>query len=153
MKSYRKTTNQYSDRVKAQKTHVRRGSFVLIPMLCLILALAVVGQILQQSQVEAKQLKQQQYLLQASSLGDAAVQRAVRRMIQNTDYDGETWKVEIESMGKVNPGEVVIKVEKNRQMEDSHIITTEASYPADDIYRVRVIREWPFTVKSQNSEK
>ncbi|MFI4848351.1 MAG: hypothetical protein ACIAZJ_04595 [Gimesia chilikensis] len=152
MKSYRKTTNQYSNRVKAQKTHVRRGSFVLIPMLCLILALAVVGQILQQSQVEAKQLKQQQYLLQASSLGDAAAQRAVRRMIQDTDYDGETWKVEIESMGKVNPGEVVIEVEKNRQMEDSHIITTKASYPADDIYRVRVIREWPITVKSQNSE-
>ncbi|KAA0140977.1 hypothetical protein FYZ48_06800 [Gimesia chilikensis] len=131
---------------------MRRGSFVLIPMLCLILALAVVGQILQQSQVEAKQLKQQQYLLQASSLGDAAAQRAVRRMIQDTDYDGETWKVEVESMGKVNPGEVVIEVEKNRQMEDSYIITTKASYPADDIYRVRVIREWPITVKSQNSE-
>ena len=152
MKSYRTTTNRCFNGGRAQKTQVRRGSFVLIPMLCLILALAVTGQILKQSHVEARQLKQQQYLLQASSLGDAAVQRAARRLIQNSDYDGETWKVKIGGMGKDNSGEVVIKVKKNRQTEDSYIIKTEASYPANDIYRVRIIREWPFNIKSHDPE-
>ncbi|QDT30460.1 hypothetical protein Enr10x_58260 [Gimesia panareensis] len=137
--------------MRAQPQHHRRGSFVLIPMLCLILALAVIGEILKQTTIETGQLKQQHFQLQSSWLADAAAQRAVTKLAQNPDYEGEIWKTQPEEMGQDYPGEVVIKVQKNRQMESSVIIRTEASYPVKDSGRVRIVREWPCKIKGQKS--
>lgn len=151
MKHYQDYPNLDFKEARKQPRRQRRGSFVLIPMLCLVLALAVIGEILKQSTIETRQLKKQQYQIQAIWLADAAAQRAVSRMNQDPEYTGEVWQLKPEESGLPYPGEVVIKVKKNRQMLPSVEIRTEASYPLEESKRVRIIREWPFVVNRQDS--
>ncbi len=151
MKQYQDDPNLDFRGIRKQPSRQRRGSFVLIPMLCLVLALAVIGEILKQSTIETRQLKKQHFQLQATWLADAAAQRAVARLNQDLEYTGEVWQLKPEESGLPYPGEVVIKVEKNRQMLSSVEIRTEASYPLDESKRVRIIREWPFVINRQDS--
>ncbi|HBL47633.1 hypothetical protein [Gimesia sp.] len=122
----------------------RKGAVIIIPLVCLILALAVVGELLKQTSLEINQLKKSQFHLQATWLGEAAVQRTVRRLKENMDYSGEVWQISSEEMGGVYPGEVIIEIERNSEQNQSTILVrTKASYPADESKRVRVIHEWP----------
>lgn len=151
MKQYPTVPDINSMRLRRPPGRQRRGSFVLIPMLCLVLALAVIGEIMQQATIETRQLRKQHYQLQATWLANAAAQRAVFMLNQDPDYAGEVWQLEPEETGLDYPGEVVIKVEKSKQMQTSIEIRTEASYPLKESVRVRIIRDWPYTINRQDS--
>ncbi len=122
----------------------RRGTIVLIPMVCLILSLAIIGELLKQSSVELKQLKKEQQYLQAIWLADAAAQRAVENLSSQENYAGETWVLPPEEIGGRFPGEVIIEIMRDKQNDKSITIRTQASYPAKVAERVRIVREWPF---------
>lgn len=121
----------------------RRGAIVLIPMLCLILALAVIGGLLKQTSIELKQLKKEQYLVQANWLANAAAQRAVIELENQKNYTGETWNLSPEQITGTLPGSVKIEIQPSEIKDQSVIIRTIASYPSDSVDQVRVIREWP----------
>tara|TARA_R110002095_G_scaffold191683_2_gene169323 strand:- start:2613 stop:3074 length:462 start_codon:yes stop_codon:yes gene_type:complete len=129
----------------------RRGTIVLIPMVCLILSLAVIGELLKQSSIEIKQLKKEQQYLQASWLADAAAQRAVGKLSHQENYAGETWVLPPEEIGGRFPGEVIIEIMRDKQNDKSITIRTQASYPAKVTERVRIVREWPFKLSQTSS--
>lgn len=130
----------------------RRGTIVLIPMLCLVLSLAVIGGLLKQTSIELKQLKKEQYLTQANWLADAAAQRAVRKLREEQNYTGETWTLLPEEIGGKFPGSIVIEINRSPQNNQSITIRTLASYPSKGLERVRVIREWPSKLSSTISK-
>ncbi len=137
---------------KRQNSKTKRsGSVVLIPMVCLILALAIVGDLLQQTSIELKQLKKGQHHLQANWLADAAAQRAAEKLSHQQNYTGETWKVHPAEIGGTFPGEVIIEIVRTNSNSKSLTIRTLASYPANVVERVRVIREWPFELQDSSS--
>lgn len=130
----------------------RSGTIVLIPMICLVLALAVIGELLQQTSIELKQLKKGQYHLQANWLADAAAQRAAEKLSHQQKYAGETWKVQPAEIGGAFPGEVIIEIVHTNPNSKSLTIRTLASYPANVVERVRVIHEWPFELKNTSTK-
>lgn len=124
--------------------HNRKGAVVIIPLVCLILALAIIGELLKQTSIELKQIKKSQHHLQATWLADAAAQRTVRKLKENSTYTGETWLISAQETGSHFPGEVVIEIDRaTKQNQSTILIRTKASYPAKASERVRVIREWP----------
>lgn len=129
----------------------RRGTIILIPMICLVLSLAIIGELLQQTSIELKQLKKGQYHLQSNWLADAAAQRAVEKLIHQQNYAGETWKLPAEEIGGKFPGEVIIEIKRTTSNSQSLTIRTLASYPANAVERVRVIREWPIEILNNTS--
>lgn len=135
-----------SEKQQGNKTN-RAGSVVLIPMICLVLSLTIIGELLKQSSIEIKQLKKVQYRLQSSWLADAAAQRAITKLNNQTDYDGEMWSLSPEDIGGEFPGEVLIEIDRSIQKNNSMTIRTTASYPAKSTERVRIIREWPFQLR------
>lgn len=127
-----------------RRIHFRKGAVVIIPLVCLILTLAIIGELLKQTSIELNQLKKSQHNLQATWLSEAAVQRTVKRLKEDLTYSGETWLISPQEIGGIYPGEVVIEIDRDSKQDQSTIlIRTKASYPANAIERVRVIREWP----------
>ncbi|MEQ8636806.1 hypothetical protein [Gimesia maris] len=127
-----------------RRNHFRKGAVVIIPLVCLILTLAIIGELLKQTSIELNQLKKSQHNLQAIWLSEAAVQRTVNRLKEDLTYSGETWQISSQEIGGPYPGEVVIEIDRALIQDQSIIlIRTKASYPAKAIERVRVIREWP----------
>lgn len=144
-----KSRSNISEKQQGVKTN-RSGSVVLIPMICLVLSLAIIGELLKQSSIELKQLKKEQYRLQSIWLADAAAQRAITKLSNQTNYDGEIWKLLPEDIGGEFPGEVLIEIDRGIQKNNSITIRTTASYPTKVTERVRIIREWPFDTSSKN---
>lgn len=129
---------------KYQKTLChRRGTVVLVPMLCLILSLTIIGVLLKQTSIEHKQLKKEQYRLQSIWLTDAAAQRAAVKLGSQPDYHGELWRLLPEEIGGEFPGEVSIEIDRNEKNKNLITIRTIASYPIKMTERVRIIKEWP----------
>ncbi len=144
-----KSRSSISEKGQHYRTN-RGGSIVLIPMICLVLSLTIIGELLKQSSIELKQLKKEQYRIQSIWLADAAAQRAITKLRNQPDYDGEVWSLLPEEIGGNFPGEVLIEIERNVQNDKSFTIRTTASYPAKVTERVRIIREWPFDTSSNN---
>lgn len=126
------------------KFPLRKGAVVIIPLVCLILTLAIIGELLKQTSIELNQLKKSQQHLQATWLAEAAAQRTIRKLNENMTYSGETWLISPQEIGGTFSGEVVIELDRDSEQDHSTIlIRTKASYPAKAVERVRVIREWP----------
>lgn len=140
-----------SSRKQQNQRYARSGSAVLIPMVCLVLSLTIIGELLKQSSIEHKQLIKEQYRLQSIWLADAAAQRAAVKLSHQPDYKGETWTLSPEEIGGKYPGEVFIKIDRNQKNNKLITIRTEASYPAKETARVRTIREWPFVIRDNIS--
>ncbi|WP_417386908.1 hypothetical protein [Gimesia sp.] len=141
------------DRDHQSGFHDRKGAVVVIPLVCLILALAIIGELLKQTKIELNQLKKSQHHLQATWLADAAVQRTIRKLRDNVSYSGETWLISPQEIGSTFPGEVIIEIDReSKQNQNIILIHTKASYPAQASERVRVIREWPVQLSNTDIE-
>ncbi len=146
LKSRSKINREY------QKTLCHRhGTVVLVPMLCLVLSLTIIGVLLKQTSIEHKQLKKEQYRLQSVWLTDAAAQRATVKLDSQPDYHGEIWRLLPEEIGGNFPGEVSIEIDRNEKNKKLITIRTIADYPIKMAERVRIIREWPIELASTKS--
>ena len=146
-----KMQNRYSIKERRNLGTKRIGTIVLLPMICLALSLAIIGELLQQTSIELKQLKKGQYHLQANWLADAGAQRAVEKLTSQQKYSGETWRLQPEEIGGKFPGEVIIQIIRSNKNNKFITIRTQASYPANAIQRVRVNRDWTFDRKDSPS--
>lgn len=153
MKQIRSKPSSISSKPQQKHGVYRRGTIILIPLVCLVLSLAVIGELLKQSSLELKQLKKEQYHLQAIWLADAAAQRAIDKLSTQQDYQGETWALLPEEIGGAFPGEVIINVDRRNRNDEFITIRAQASYPATAAERVRIIREWSFEISNTSSKK
>ena len=115
----------------------RRGAFLVIVMICLLLSSLLVGALLKLALLQARQLSQEQLRLQADWLAESGLERAALKLAGDADYPGETWNLEPRDLGGAEAALVTIRVEKEETQTRVRAVTIEAVYPADGPLQVR----------------
>lgn len=106
---------------------------VLIALAVVLMMGAVVTQALVVQRQEARGIERQQ---QAFWLAESGVLRGLRRVADDPEYAGETWRVPAESLGTDKGAVVSISVEPVDKPEPGKTLTVEARYPDDPVHRV-----------------
>ncbi|MSR57202.1 MAG: hypothetical protein EXS05_05980 [Planctomycetaceae bacterium] len=124
----------------------RRGAFLIVALICLVLATVLVGAMLTLAQTQRRQLSQQQLLLQTEWLMESAFERAASRLRDNSDYPGETWSISAAELGSTDSddgaaGEAIIRVETSLHQPQHRIVSVEAVYPRESTPQVRRTRQ------------
>ena len=124
-----------------KRAHRRSGIMVAMTLVCLIVV-ALLGAVLVRALlVQHQQSLRHQHQLQAQWLAESAVHRAVAQLDLPSEYAGETWKVDPQSVGGRWSGAAVIRVETVEADERIRRIEIEARYPEDPERRVIHRRE------------
>lgn len=74
--------------------------------------------------------------IQADWLAAAGIDRALAKLKQSPDYNGETWRVPADELSDTAAAEVVIQIEDSN-LFNQRKITAQANYPLDTPHRAR----------------
>ena len=88
--------------------------------------------------------------IQASWLADAAVRRGAALRTLDPEFDGETWEISAEKIGRPSAASVTIHVEPIEESLGDVRITARASYPQNRP-RITVSRSAVFTLPPSES--
>lgn len=119
----------------------RRGGFLIVAMICLLLSTVLVGTVLTLVQAQRRQMTQEQICLQTDWLAESGLERAVARLKADAAYTGETWSVTADELGGAEAGEVMIDIRPVENHPDQRIVHVEAIYPAGAKQAVRRTRQ------------
>jgi len=107
----------------------RTGAFMIVAMVCLVLASALLGTLLKMASLGRSQTKIEAAGLQAEWLAESAIERAAAKLADQADYRGETWNVPAGEFGGHYGGRVVIEIAPAESGRKAIRVT--AQYPAD----------------------
>jgi Tfp pilus assembly protein PilX len=128
-------------RMNAVRAHRRRGAFLVVALICLLLSTVLVGTVLTLVQTQRRQVTQEQSRLQAEWLAESGLERAAAKLQADSTYANETWSIAAGELGGAEPGEVTIRVERLENQPDQRIVHVEAVYPAGSTPAVRRTRQ------------
>ena len=123
---------QYRRRIRTSVTR-RRGAVMVAAMICLLLATVLLGSVLKMAITGRKQVRREQWRLQAAWLAEAGLERAASRLSAGAVYQGETWNIAATDLDGRHTGQVVIKVEAPEGSATTRLVTVEAVYPSGSI--------------------
>lgn len=86
----------------------RKGAFLLIAMVCLMLTSGLLGTLLKMASANRNQAQFEAASLQAQWLAESALDRAAAKLSADANYPGETWDIKPEELGGPHAGQVVI---------------------------------------------
>lgn len=129
-----------------KQTLPRRGSVVVIAMICLMLASFLVMNLAKMTFANRSQQRKELQIEQAAWLTEAGVSRAVYHLRTNPNYEGETWTVAAEHLNGFETGEVTISV----SADDRSQVTVTTLYPAGSVAAVRRSKTITVSVPSTN---
>jgi type II secretory pathway component PulK len=118
----------------------RRGTILVVILVCFIVAAVVIGLLVKSAAVEHKTAVAHLRSLQAQWLAEAAVQRAAARLVADANYAGETWTIPAEELDG-NGGVARIRVEAVADKPGAHRVSIEADYPDDPQHRSRCTKQ------------
>ncbi len=119
----------------------RRGGFLIVALICLVLSTALVGTVLTLVQSQRRQMAHEQSRLQAEWLAESGLERAASKLRANSAYVRETWSIATGELGGADSGEVTIRVESVENQPHHRIVHVEAVYPAGSTQPVRRTRQ------------
>jgi hypothetical protein len=125
----------------------RRGGFIIVVMVCLLLAGMLVASLLKLALLQAGQLGHEQTRLQTAWLADSALKRAASRLARDDSYEGETWKISAAQLRGLDGAVVVIRVDRGEAGQPRVVV--EATYPAEGPPRARMTRQATLTVAKE----
>lgn len=108
----------------------RRGAIMICAMICLLLISLLLGSLLKVALAHRRQVRTEQYRLQAQWLAESALERSVSRLAADADYSGEEWNIAAKELDGRHAGSVKIGVQKSAQRPMQRIVTVEAIYPS-----------------------
>lgn len=124
------------------RTVPRRGTVLLVAMVCLSLVTLVLGGLLRLAVAHRRQVQQAHTLRQAEWLAEAGVERAAHRLSADPNYAGETWRLDEDDLGTGHAGQVVIAVGPEPS-GGRRPVRVEATYPvASRRFSRRTIQVW-----------
>jgi hypothetical protein len=127
----------------------RSGAVLVAALVCLLIVMGILGAMLQGALRERRQLHRERDLRQTELLLRAGVERAVFRLVSDSDYRGETWNVPAEEI--VGSGSARVTIEVSRPAnEPGSQISVVAEYPAGNETSIR--RSDTFTVPHQTPQ-
>ncbi len=103
--------------------HKRRGAFLIIAMICLVLTSGLLATLLKMAALSRKAAQMEFHSLQAEWLAESALDRAAAKLSGDANYQGETWDIKAEDLGGHHAGQVVIAVKAGDQ---THLREVEA---------------------------
>ncbi len=127
----------------------RRGAFLVVVMVCLLVAGMLVGSLLKLALLQDRQLNYEQARLQAAWLADAGLDRAAGRLGREPDYAGEAWEIDAAQLGGPDAAVVVIRVQKAEANPPRRTITVEALFPSEGPHQARLTRQATITVSKE----
>jgi hypothetical protein len=110
------------------RLHQHRGTALVVGLVLLVVLAAVVGSVAKLALVARAQAETAERLAQAEWLASSALDRAAARLIDTTDYSGETWDVPAAALP--HPGRVRITVERGDGLQQRARVVARAEYPA-----------------------
>lgn len=124
----------------------RRGGAALVALVCLsVIGVVVVG-LLRVSKARADQVRLIEWRCQADWLVEAGLERAAARIKADPTYEGETWSIPAESLGR-RSASVVIEMTPGAEGEDDLLrVLIRADYPSDGPDDDRVRRSKTFGI-------
>lgn len=135
----RTQTNRQSDQ---RRSHRPRSGMILAMVLVALLIVMLLGAALANAFLARRQLvrhsEQQQ---QAFWLAESAMQRAVYRLTNEPEYQGETWQVPADDLGGTYFGVAIIQVDAIAAADTELRITVEATYPSNALKKTIQHRE------------
>ncbi|MGE5191606.1 MAG: hypothetical protein ACM3U2_03835 [Deltaproteobacteria bacterium] len=126
---------------RAQHAGSRRGAFIVVVMVCLLVAGMLVASLLKLALLQDRQLVYEQARLQAAWLAEAGLDRAAGRLAREPAYAGETWDIDADQLGGGDAAAVVIRVQIEETRPQQRTIVVEAHFPAEGPYQARLTRE------------
>lgn len=105
----------------------RRASVLAAALVCLVVVMAILGQMLLTVALAGRQLHVERNRRQCELLLEAGIARAVHRRTQDAEYSGETWTIPSEDMLGLGDGQVTIEFTEE---EDRPALRVVAEYPA-----------------------
>ena len=133
-----------------QHTRQRRGAFLVIVLVCLLVATILLGSLLRLALAHDRGASFEQARLQAEWLALSGLARAAARLSADPAYRGEQWKLEPGQLGTRQAGEVRIRVEESSERSGERTIVAEAVYPAETSRAVRRTRESRVRITQEN---
>ena len=92
------------------RRRVKRGAVLVCVVACLAVAMLIVAVITQYALRSRFEARAQRDWMQVRYLVDAGAGRALRKLAENADYQGETWTFDLENGEQTEPSEVQILV-------------------------------------------
>ncbi|MCA9067999.1 MAG: hypothetical protein KDA84_03715 [Planctomycetaceae bacterium] len=114
----------------------RSGAFLIIAMICLLLASALLGTLLRMASIERQQAHLEARALQAEWLAESALDRAAAKLSADASYKGETWTVTAKELGGMDEGNAVIRVVPSDN-SGKKLIEVVAHYPTEAPQTIR----------------
>lgn len=131
----------------------RRGGGLVVALVTLLVVTSLMGSLIRSLLVEMRQSRHEAADLQAHWLAEAALDRAATKLRSQTDYAGETWKVEFSPTANSGGSTGLAEIHIEREAADQPTsVSVEARYPDDTRRRAKAERVWQIPVqKTRNS--
>lgn len=113
--------------------HKRRGSILIIALVCLVLISLLLATLLKTAVQQRQQLRYEEQHLQAVWLSESGVERAASRLAADRAYAGETWHIPAAELHGPSAAEVKINVMRADNMPNRRTVAVEAVYPSGAI--------------------
>jgi len=118
----------------------RRGSILIIAVVCLVLATSIVSVLLSLVQKHRRQIALEQAHMQGEWLAESGIDRAVFRLRGDRAYLGETWVIGASELAGEMSAEIVIDIQKPTDRPDAFAVLVKAVYgsgPGQSVTRTR----------------
>ena len=132
------------------KTSIRTGAILAMVLASLLVASLLGLALIETVLVHHRQMHVMGRQQQNFWLAEAGIQRAVRRLAESSDYQGEQWKVSAEVLGAARPAVVTIEVIKDAGSPQARSIRVEARFPGDSVRQGACRRELVVSVPPEN---
>ena len=126
---------------KSKAADDRQGAVIVFAMIALLVASMMIAALLRTTMVSLRQMKRDEFRVQANLLADAGCSRATVRLNTQSDFTDEIWTVPSDQLGSGRTAEVRLTVANNPMKPGERILSVVAEFPIGHPDRVRVSRQ------------
>ena len=117
----------------------RSGVVLVAVLVALLVVMLISSAIVRGLVVQHRLARSEQQRIQAFWFAESAVQRALAQLAAASEYDGETWQIELPQSGFAS-GQALIRIEPIENEPNQRTVIVEARLPNDPIDGVLELR-------------
>jgi len=119
----------------------RRGAVMVFALIALLVASLMIASLLRTASMSHRQLKRDEFRIQASLLADAGCQRAIWLLRKKPDWATDEWEIPEDQLAPGRTASVRLSITKDPSVPDRRIVIAIADFPVGHSDRVRVTRQ------------
>lgn len=119
----------------------RRGAVMVFALVALLVTSMIIGSLLRTAGMAHRQLKRDEFRLQACLLAEAGCERGRALLVGQPDFTTGEWRIAAEELSNDRTAIVTMFVEKTSDGSSGQIIKATAVYPVDHPDLVRITRQ------------